>query len=228
MKKIALVLVLALAAAACGDDDATTTSTTEAPTTTAAPATTTTSTTTSTTTTTTTSTTTTTTTLPPPPPFGFFMDGLGVVDFGTTFDETLAAMTPIVGPPDIDTGWVDEVLCPGPEYRGLFWGDDAQIWLMFTTGDLFRNDGVGHLFSYNYKGEITVPVEPPDLTVGTTLAELQALYPGVQVVPNPFFFGEYDFLVEGDSDLLKLSGNLSGDDPSDVVNSVQGGIGCGE
>jgi len=156
------------------------------------------------------------------------MDGLGVVDFGAKPTKVLDALDALFGAPVIDTGWLNEPLCPGPQYRGMFWGDDRQLWLMFTTGDLYRNDGVGHFFSYNYKGGIPVPVEPPALTVGTTVAQLQALYPSVQIVPNPYFAGQYDYRVDGDTDLDRLSGNLSGNGAGDVVLSVKGGIGCGE
>jgi len=156
------------------------------------------------------------------------MNGLGVIDFGATVDETLAALEPIIGPADIDTLWVDEVLCPGPTYRGFFWGEDAQIWLMFTTGNLFRDDGVGHLYSFQYKGGIAVPTAPPDLAVGTTVAQLQALYPATQLVESPWVQGQWDFLIEGDSDNEVLSGSLSGNAADSIVTRIQSGIGCGE
>lgn len=235
--RLAMGIALMLVATGCGDDapaettlDSTTT-TAATTTTTAAPTTTTTTTeppaTTSEPPTTTTSTTTTTTV--PPPDFGFEVDGLGIVQFGASPDEVVAAMTPLFGAPAIDSGWIVEPICPGPEFRFMQFSEELfDFRLLFTTGDLFVGGGVGHFFAYQYNGATPVPVNPPDLTVGTTLTQLQALYPQTQVVENPFFQNEWDYLIEGSTQYELLSGNLSGNGPGDVVLNVKGGIGCGE
>lgn len=217
--------------AGCTSDTADTTTTVPVTLTTSSTTTTTVPETTTTTTTTVpeTTTTTTTTTTIPEPEFGFFVDGLGVIDFGATPEEVAAAMEPLFGPPTNDSGWFAEILCPGDEHRFFQYGAVLfDFRLLFTDGDLFRNDGVGHFYSFIYKGETDVPVSPPDLTVGTSVAELEALYPDVSYSDNPFIVNVTDYRVDGDTDVELLYGQVSGTDADDVVESVQGGIGCGE
>jgi hypothetical protein len=234
MKKITMVLALGLLVTACGDDEAadttaTSTTTTAAETTTVAPPTTAAPTTTVAPTTTAAPTTTSTTTTIPAPTFGFYTDGFGIVGFGATPDEVIAALDPLFGPPGIDSGWMNEPLCPGPEFRFFQYSDvlfDFRV--LFTTGALFRDDGVGHFFTFNYQGDTPVPVTPPHLTVGTTVAELEALHPGVVYQENPFLNGVMDYVVAGNGENEQLYGQLTGTSPSDTVTSVQGGIGCGE
>jgi hypothetical protein len=227
MRRLGIVVALLLAVSACGGDAATTTTATtgaETTTTTAAPTTTTT-----TEAPTTTTAAPTTTTTDPGPQFEFLPDGLGLVSFGATPDEVIAAMTPLFGPPSRDLDWQDEPLCPGPQNRFMDFGDGMfDLYLMFTTGDLFAPAGTGHFFAYSYQGGVDVPVSPPDLTVGTKLSELQALYPGVEVLDDPFVLGQYVFRVQDPGSYEALSGNLSGNSAGSVVLSVRGGIGCGE
>lgn len=223
------LLAIAVLATAC-------TSSTDDTTTTVPVTLTTSSSTTSTTTTTTTVPETTSTTVPetttttvPEPEFGFFVDGLGVVDFGATPEDVAAALEPLFGDPTTDSGWFAEILCPGENHRFFQYGDvlfDFRV--LFTDGDLFRDDGVGHFYTFAYKGETEVPVSPPDLTVGTTVAQLEALYPDVEYSPNPFLQNVTDYRVDGDTEYELLYGQVSGTDPGDVVETVQGGIGCGE
>ena len=232
MKKLSVGIALVFIVVACGDSALTTTSAAPAATTsTTLAATTTTASTTTTTqpaTTTTTTTVAATTTTVPPPEFRFRPDGLGLVDFGATPDEVLPVMIPLFGDPLRDTGWVDEPICPGSMNRfidfGVDWGD---FQLMFTTEGLFAPEGTGHFYSYRYNGATPVPVSPPELTVGTKVSELQALYPSVYFEPNPFLVDVTDYHVDGPG-AEKLYGKVSGTSPGDVVLSVQGGIGCGE
>lgn len=232
---IGVLVALATVASACSSDSADNTTTTAevSLTTTSAPTTTTTatpSTTTAPTTTTTVPATTTTTTLPEPE-FGFFVDGFGIVDFGASPDEVQAALDPLLGPPTIDSGWLDEPLCPGDEFRFLQYGDTLfDFRVLFAVGDPFTDSIVhpGYFFSYNYNGVTDVPVEAPALTVGTTVAELEALYPDVTYQENPFVASTTDYVVDGSTDLEGLIGQVSGTDPDATVESVQGGIGCGE
>lgn len=225
--RVRLVMtVLSVLAVGCGDTAATTTI---AETTTTAAAVTTTTDAVTTTTTTTTTIPETTTTTEPPPAFGFFPDGLGIFSFGATPEEAVAAMTPMFGAPSGDSGWIEEPLCPGPTYRAVHFGEELfDLFLMFTTADLFAPAGTGHLFAYGYRGGVSVPVNPPDLTVGTKLSELQALYPGVEVLDSPFFLDKYVYRVQGPGTYEVLGGDLSGNGPGDVVLTVNGGIGCGE
>jgi hypothetical protein len=170
-----------------------------------------------------------TTTTIPEPQFGFFLDGLGVVDFGATPDEVTTALEPIFGPPTFDSGWIDEVLCPGTEFRAFQFGDELfDFRVLFTNGDIFVDGGVGHFFTFRYKGATDVPVTPPDLTVGTKVSELQSLHPGVMFLENPFIVGATVYRVDGENEFEVLSGGVTGEGAGDLVTSVQGGIGCGE
>ena len=225
MVRIAAVgLSLLLVVAACGDDDGFTT-TTAATSTTSAPATTTT---TETPTTTAPTTTAPTTTTDPASAFEFRMDGLGVADFGDGPNSVIAAMTAIFGPPIRDTGWIVEPLCPGPMTRVVDFGDTLfDFQLLFTTGDFFAPAGTQHFNGYSYNGDTPVPVAPPELTVGTTTLELQALYPEVTFQASPFFDDEKEYYVDGPGHQL-LYGRIEGTGPDDEVISVSGGVGCGE
>jgi hypothetical protein len=224
---------LAFVIAACGDDESvlmttTTTTTVVATTTTSAAPSTTSAPTTTVPPTTTTTVPPTTTTTEPPPTFGFFMDGLGVAQFGDPPAAVIAALTDLFGDPLRDTGWVEEPICPGPMTRIVGFGDDfGDFDIYFTTGDLFAPSGTEHFHGYDYQGATTVPVSPPALTVGTKISELEALYPSVVFADNPFFAGEFDFIVDGPGN-QGLNGRVSGTDPGDVVLTVEGGVGCGE
>jgi hypothetical protein len=180
---IATLLIVAGWSALTSDEpDATTT--TAAALTTSSPTTTTSSSTTTTTSPTTTSTSTTTTI--PGPELGSFVDGYGITDFGATPDEVQTALEPLFGMPSLDSGWMFEPLCPGTEFRFLQYGDTLfEFRVSFTDAELFET-GDEQFFSYNYNGDLEVPGSPPDLTVATRLAELQALYPEVQLLEDPF------------------------------------------
>ncbi|MDA2979694.1 MAG: hypothetical protein O3B42_08055 [Actinomycetota bacterium] len=138
------------------------------------------------------------------------------------------ALEPLFGLPSIDSGWIFEPLCPGNEFRFLQYGDTLfDFRVLFTDADFFGT-GDEQFFSYDYNGVLEVPVSPPDLTVGATVAELQELYPEVQLLEDPFISGGVVYLVESDTDFESLFGRVAGEDPTDLVTSVQGGIGCGE
>jgi hypothetical protein len=141
----------------------------------------------------------------------------------------MAELEPLFGLPTIDSGWLDEPLCPGTEFRFFQYGDTLfDFRVLFTNGDLFVDGGVGHFFSYNYHGAMAVPVTPPDLTVGTKVSELEALYPTVMFLDDPFIGGGIVYRVDGDTEFELLFGRVTGDGAGDLVTSVQGGIGCGE
>ena len=169
-----------------------------------------------------------TTTTIPAPAFGFFVDGYGVVDFGATPSEVQTALEPLFGPPTQDSGWIVEPICPGEHIRFIQYGDAPfDFRALFTDADFFGT-GDEQFFSFNYNGVLDVPVSPPDLTVGTSVAELQALYPEVQILDSPFIQNQKVYLVESGTDFEVLSGSLTGEAADDLVTSVQGGIGCGE
>lgn len=222
MKRVLIALFLVVVA--CGDSTTDTTTTVAATTTTAAAITTTMAPTTTAAPTTTTEATTTTV---PAPVFGFLPTGLGVVDFGASPEDVVAALTPILGAPTKDTGWIDEPLCPQPLYRLINFGAlPFDLTVIFTTAEFFAPAGTEQFFGYSYEGELEVPVSPPALTVGTTLAQVQALYPGIVIGPHPLLDG-YQGIVTGDGH-EKLDLALDGNGPGALVTEIRGGGKCGE
>jgi hypothetical protein len=63
---------------------------------------------------------------------------------------------------------------------------------------------------------------PEGIAVGSTVAALKSAYPGVYVYGGDDVFGPY--FVVGEN----LTGFLTGDSDTDTVQSVIGGITCGE
>jgi hypothetical protein len=225
VKRIFAALLLLVAA--CGDDAISTTipatTSSEATTTTAAVITT------AATTVVTTTTAATTTSTVPAPAFGFFVDGLGVVDFGASPESVAATLTSIFGAPTIDTGWIAEPICPPPLYRMMNFGSAAEfdLTVIFTTAEFFAPAGTEQFFGYSYHGLLAVPVSPPALDVGTTVAQLQALYPGVQITPHELIDNAYAFVVTGNG-YENVRGALTGPAAGDTVTEIRGGGSCGE
>lgn len=230
MKRLVPILASILLVASCGDDDAATTTTaaaTTSATTTTAAVTTTPATLPPTTAATTTTTAPTTTTVPEPV-FGFFPDGLGLVDFGATPDEVVAALSPWFGAPTKDTGWIAEPLCPAPTYRLSGFGPVLfDFTVIFTTAEWFLPAGNGHFFGYSYGGATGTPTGPPALTAGTTKADVLALYPDATFGVHPLIDSAYQFVVDPPGPEY-LSGALNGNDPGSTVTGIRGGGACGE
>ncbi|MCB2223667.1 MAG: hypothetical protein KQH83_05770 [Actinobacteria bacterium] len=241
---IAAVLALALAVVACGDEGsvlgagssttsteaaATAPTTTEATTSTETTATTAAPTTTTTVPpTTTTSTTTTTTTTVPGPAFEFRVDGLGIADFGGTPSDVVDAVRARLGFNETaDSGWGPAWgsygACPGTEYRQV---EFQGLVLQFTDADLFQPAGTRHFFAWSYDGT-PAGIAPAGIDVGTTVADLQALYPTVVLAYDDLYFGDV-FRVDPGVNGQQLWGMLTGPDPGDTVTYLTGGYGCGE
>ena len=233
--------VLALTAAACGRgsddaevtlpptsasapvDTATTVPATTVPVTTAAPATTAASTTTSTTAATTTS-----TTVPPAAQLVLGQDRLGTALFGVEPEAVISYVTAILGPPTADSGWADPNsafgVCPGTEVRGVTWGD---LLLLFSDASGVAS-GRRHFFSYTLGPPFGATITPAGMAtpegigIGSTVADLKRAYPEVYVYGGDDVFGPYFVVNEN------LSGFLTGDTDTDTVQSVIGGVTCGE
>lgn len=230
--KRALVTIAALLVfvAACGDDDAATTTTaatTTAATTTTAVTTTVAETTTAATTTTTAPTTTTTMA----PAFAFLPTGFGVVDFGATPEAVIAALTPLFGAPTKDTGWIQEPICPPPLYRLIGFGTELfEFTAIFTTAEYFAPAGTEQFFGYSWEpGSLTMPASAtsPNLGYVTTVAEIQALYPQVQIGPHPLLDDAFEFVIDGEGH-YDIRGVISGGLADDLVLGIRGGGSCGE
>ena len=263
---LAIVLVALIAVQLTGDGDpsaadATTTlattlpptteastTTAEAPTTTSPTTTTEASTTTEATTTTGAETTTTeattttvaaTTTLPPAAGIVLGSDGLGVVAFGTSPEDTTAILTAELGAgPDVDTGWIDAFdnpygTCPPPEVRGIEWGMLVTVHTRAETD--FASAGTEHFFSYTYAPQPSKPGAGPHgletaegIGLGSSRTQLLAAYGDrVQIFDDDVFGTFFQIDLDFDTDAA-LGGNMTGPDDIDQVSSFLGGEGCGE
>jgi len=228
---VGLVCVAALVAAGCSDEssspETTTTVAATTPTTTV-PATTTTVAPTTTSTTSTTSTTMpaiTTTTIAKVKGLPLSASGLGDALFDADADGVVDYVNSILGIPTTDSGWVDAtangVGCPGTVIRFVDWNDLS----LFFTDEV---TAVRHFAAYTYGPAFAATIAPYGLAtaagigVGSTVAELRASYPAVNVLPEDEFSGP-SFEIE-----VGLRGVLTGTADTDVILSFVGGSGCGE
>ena len=199
-----------------------TTSTTVAPTTTEAP----------TTTTTTTAPTTTTTSAP-----SVLLSDEGIqagdtwVYFGYDDDDAVAAVSAVLGPPTSDSGWVDSFgvygVCPAPEVRGVHWNG---LILLFTQADTdFWFGGVEHFFAYTYTSAPPNLETTQGLALGDTIADLQAIYGGPDLLVDESPFDPSAAIWSYDAaSWTGMYGFASSQNPTGVIQSITGGRGCGE
>lgn len=154
-------------------------------------------------------------------------NGLGDAAFGADPEGVIAYVTSIIGSLTIDTGWVDPLsvgACAGTEMRQVSWGD---LTLQFSDQSGVTS-GRRHFFSYVYGPTFGPAIAPAGLKtdagigVGSTVAELTGTYPAAVINPGDDFGGPNFFINDG------LVGFLTGVNPTDTVNSVLGGQGCGE
>ncbi|MBA3802272.1 MAG: hypothetical protein H0X22_05130 [Acidimicrobiia bacterium] len=155
-------------------------------------------------------------------------DGVGVAAFGDELDAAVAAVTAILGEPTQDSGWVEPFTisaCPGTEYRRVSWGAFS---LQFSDQSS-KADGRRHLFGYEY-GEVgrtdATPaglVTAEGIGVGSTVAELKSVYPGVSVVAGEEGLSSSSFEVSENG----LAGLLTDATDQGIVILVVGGDFCG-
>ena len=154
-------------------------------------------------------------------------DGLGVASFGDVADDTIAAVTAVLGEPDKDSGWVEPLTigaCAGAEARFVAWG---SLYLYFSD-----ESGVGHgerhFFSYSYGSERDLEAIPEGLAtpegigLGTSVAFLRAAYRDVVVEAGEEGLFPSNFYVDDN-----LSGRLTGGADDDLVTVIIGGDPCG-
>jgi hypothetical protein len=148
--------------------------------------------------------------------------------FGADADEVINYVRSILGQPTADSGWADPYesfgICQGTEVRGVSWGD---LQLLFSDVSEVMS-GRRHFFNYVYgpaaNGSSITPEGMRTSTgvgIGTSVADLRAAYPGVQVYPEEIY-GPYFVVNEN------LTGFLTGVTDADSVISFIGGMGCGE
>lgn len=170
------------------------------------------------------------------PPVVLEPDGLGVASFGAEAEAAIADLTTALGLPDADSGWIDSFstfgTCPGAEVRVVRW-DELEAYFTDSPAAVadYPDPGGPHFFSW--RAATFVDDEPPSrgfatddaISPGTPLGVLREAYGEAQVqvvYEDAFDIWFLDVAAAG------LSGTVSGDTDNDVVESLQGGIGCGE
>ncbi len=164
-------------------------------------------------------------------------DGLGDADFGDDEASTIAYVTDVIGAPTSDTGWVDSFanfgVCPSASARVVSWTTPGKFDLyFFEAGTTFANDGVRHFGHYWYHGPDlnAFGVYTPDgVTVGSTVLTLNNAYGGDLEISESFIPGAYFWRVDTNpADSSALGGWTTGDDDASILESIYGGLGCGE
>ena len=238
---IALVFVLVIIALATGEEvervAAATIATTEASSTTTEASSTTTEAPTTPSPPTTTATATTTTTEAAIPGLVLRADGIGSLRFGATPDETIALASAALGPPIADSGWIDAFsvygTCPPPVVRGVEWGGaDGRFGfvLLFTrAATSHRPEGGEHFFGYYYlEGNNPFGLGTPEgVFIGTTVAEAAAAYPTWSIGDDDFF-GTTWIVDDDPGDDALLYGSATGEGPDALIETINGGVTCGE
>jgi hypothetical protein len=208
-------------------------STTNAPSPTATPTTTTTVPTTTEPTATTTTAQTSTTEASPAAGLVLQASGLSGIPFGTDAEEAIATITAQLGLAPADSGWVDAFAgfgtCPGTQIRVVRW---VSLEAFFSDGPTeWAPAGTQHLFHYGQSflagaGEIIDLSTEAGIRLGSTVAELKAAYgPEVLVVDDPLVAGLWQVDVEGAGILW---GTVSDTSDAGIVETINGGAGCGE
>jgi hypothetical protein len=169
---------------------------------------------------------------PPLPPVEFRPEGIGFALFGDDPENVMYAAELAFGPPSSDSGWLaggfgDAGVCPGTEFRQMWYLGDTLM-LMFSDADYFVGGGIRNFVFYSYSGAVPVTAGPPDsIDVGTTVAELTAMWPGVTVAGDDPLFGN-SFSYDPGTGFEYLFGALTGVASGDTITYLSGGVGCGE
>ncbi|MEO5901616.1 MAG: hypothetical protein ABIR68_16030 [Ilumatobacteraceae bacterium] len=155
-------------------------------------------------------------------------NSLGDAVFGSDPDGVVATLTGVIGPPTLDSGWMDPLSlgsCPGTEVRTVTWGD----LVLFFSDESRVVTGRRHFFAYTYgPAPGGAAVDPAGLQtdagigIGSTVAQLRAAYPNVVVTPaDPTAPASFQASPA-------LTGLLTSDQETGTVTEVSGGFGCGE
>jgi hypothetical protein len=147
--------------------------------------------------------------------------------FGYDDEDTVAAVTAVLGSPTFDSGWEEAFLCPPPERRTVRWDD---LWLLFTTADTdFFTGGIPHFFTYQYSDGTPELFTREGIGLGSTLADLDDAYGGPDLIieDSDIVVGAGSWTYK-DSPWTGMGGLATGTTPSDTITSINGGAGCGE
>jgi len=148
------------------------------------------------------------------------------IPFGANDDDTIAAVTDVLGQPTGDFGWESVVLCPSP-LRTLQWGDFV---LMFTKAESdFWTAGVPHFIAFEYTGTSPLLATDKGITVGSSVEMLEDAYsgPDFRLEESPYVSSE-GFWTYKSKGWTGLSGFTTGLLGAHAVISISGGRGCSE
>ncbi len=153
-------------------------------------------------------------------------DGLGIVSFGASPEDTIAVLTKALGVPTKDTGTIESFsaygTCPGKDLRAVEW---KNLYVLF--GDTAYGTGKFYQYGYTNKAPLLATLSTnKGVTLGMGAEEIKARYPDAK-------FSEW--LPEQDGVLLEardpynradfLGGTF---DENKKLYFIIGGIQCGE
>jgi hypothetical protein len=156
--------------------------------------------------------------------------GIGDITFGGDADETVAQLSLVLGSPTEDTGWTPSFeTCPGTEARVVRW---TSLQAFFTNGATeWAPEGTRHFFHYSQSvlagGGVLIELTTSNgIGIRSTLGELAAAYgEQVTITDDPIFGPFWEVDVAGAGVLWGTAGAI-GD--SGMIDSINGGSGCGE
>jgi len=156
--------------------------------------------------------------------------GIGDVIFGSDADEAVSELSAVLGSPTEDTGWTPSFeTCPGTEARVVRW---TSFQAFFTNGATeWGPEGTRHFFHYGQSiraggGEVIDLVTQTGIGINSTLGELASAYSDeVTISDDPVFGPFWEVDVAGAGVLCGTAGAI-GD--SGMIDSINGGSGCGE
>ncbi len=160
------------------------------------------------------------------------VDGLRNSTFGDPESKAETDLVELLGPPDEDTGWVDQSenygTCLGTEVRFVRWG---ALQVFFTDGPSdWAPAGVKHLASWTesifFDESGGIGMTPEGIGVGSTVDDVIGAYGSSARIEDDPLFGP-SFLVDTTGAGFLL-GYLTGLESTDTVQSLTAGFACGE
>ncbi|MEX2278981.1 MAG: hypothetical protein WEA76_02705 [Acidimicrobiia bacterium] len=158
-------------------------------------------------------------------------DGVGDFLFGEAANEVLGALLAVLGDPDEDTGWVDQAerfgVCLGSEVRFVRWG---SFQVFFTDGPSdWAPAGTRHFASYTqatyFEADEVDLVTADGLSLGSPVGDVRAIY-GSDSVYDDLLYGPVFFYDPPGP--AQQWGLVTGLDPDDTIESINGSFACGE
>ena len=156
--------------------------------------------------------------------------GIGDIMFGTDADDTVAQLALVLGSPTEDTGWTPSFeTCPGTEARVVRW---TSLQAFFTNGATeWAPEGTRHFFHYGQSvlaggGVLIELTTATGIGINSTLGELAAAYGDQVTIADDPVFGPFWEVDEAGAGVLWGTAGASGD--SGMIDSINGGSGCGE